>query len=406
MTRFARQLACALLASAALISSVPAQIDPESRNLLNLGFNQSLHNDGPNAAYAFYYWNMPDVPRTNTTLRVVIAPVYLDAELGFKGLLGKNTDLGLEVFGGGFYNSYAEVRQGNYYRNESFDGNGGGGSVSVYHLFNPEGKIPLNGLLRASINYHDFEKTGDTADNFTLPENQPFYALRAGLRWGGKEPMLGPRLAMELSAWYEMDYRPKSGLYGFDRDRELNSITHQFIARALGIYTTPRSEDYIMLGAVAGAVIDSDRFSAFRLGGALPFTSEIPLYLPGYFYQELSAKQFGLLYGLYGIPLDKDKQWLVFADGAVAAVDYIHGLKQPGDWNSGVGSGLAYTTKTRRWRIAGTFSYGIDAMRSDGRGGYSAACLFYYNFGRKANFASDRAFDDLQNSRNQFRYSH
>ena len=43
-----------------------AQIDPEARNLLQLGINQSLHDDGPPAAYAFYYWNMPDVPSTVT----------------------------------------------------------------------------------------------------------------------------------------------------------------------------------------------------------------------------------------------------------------------------------------------------------------------------------------------------
>jgi hypothetical protein len=41
------------------------------------------HN-GPAAAYAFYYWNQPDVPATNMTLCLAIAHVYADAELGFK----------------------------------------------------------------------------------------------------------------------------------------------------------------------------------------------------------------------------------------------------------------------------------------------------------------------------------
>ena len=69
---------CACIAASLLTSTGYAQIDPEPRNLLQLGVNQSLHNDGPTAAYAFYYWNMPDVPTTNMTLRLAIAPVYAD----------------------------------------------------------------------------------------------------------------------------------------------------------------------------------------------------------------------------------------------------------------------------------------------------------------------------------------
>ena len=191
---------CACTAVTILTSTGYSQIDPEPRNLLQLGVNQSLHNDGPTAAYAFYYWNMPNVPATNTTLRLAIAPVYADGELGFKGLLGENTDLGVNIFGGGLYNSYDEVRQGNYYRDESFNGNGVGAALSVYHNFNPGATVPLNGIVRASMNYHVFSDTSDTADNFRLPQDQPFYTLHTGLRWGGKEPLLTPRLAAELSA--------------------------------------------------------------------------------------------------------------------------------------------------------------------------------------------------------------
>src|SRR6266436_1765152 len=188
------------------VSTAHAQLDPEPRELLHLGFNQSLHNDGPQAAYLFYYWNMPNVPATNQVLRLAIAPTYLDGELGFKGVLGENTDLGLGVFGGGFANSYDEVRRGNYFRDESFDGHGGGVNVSVYHLFNPGRTVPLNGVLRASVDYRAFDETDDTAKKFVLPNDQPFVTLRAGFRYGGQEPALFPRLAMEISAWYELEY--------------------------------------------------------------------------------------------------------------------------------------------------------------------------------------------------------
>lgn len=300
-----------------------AQLDPEPRQLLHLGLNQPLRNDGPQARYLFYYWNMPEVPTTNQVLRVVLAPAYLDGELGFKGLLGENTDLGLGLFGGGYAYSYDEVRRGNYYRDESFDGHGGGANVSVYHLFNPGSTVPLNGIVRASVDYRTFAKGSDTADNFAVPESQPFVSLRAGFRYGGIEPLLLPRLGFELSAWYELEHRTDSGAYGFNGDRRLEDTSHRFWGRAQLLYTIPRLEHYAVVGFMGGAVLNSDRFSAFRVGGALPFTSEFPLYLPGYFYNELSSKNFGLAYGLYSVPFGPAKQWNIAGFAATAVVDYL-----------------------------------------------------------------------------------
>ena len=392
--RFAPLCGIALIAG----STAQAQLDPEPRQLLHLGVSQSLHNDGPQAHYLFYYWNRPDFPSTNQTLRLVIAPTYVDAELGFKGLLGANTDLGVGVYGGGFAYSYEEVRQGNYYRDESFDGHGGGANLSLYHLFNPNGMVPLNGVVRASVDYRAFEARGDTADSFVLPENQPFITLRAGFRYGGMEPVLGPRLALEVSAWYELQHRTDEGVYGFSGDRDLEATTHRFLGRVQLSYTLPKSEHYMTVGLMGGAVLNADRFSAFRVGGALPFTSEFPLYLPGYFYEELSTRNFGLAYGLYAIPFGPSKRWSVMAMAATAVVDYVSGLEQPGHWNSGVGGGLGYTARNQRWRVAAVACYGIDAIRSDGRGGYSAGMLLQYNFGKTA-FASDRAFEQLRGVR-------
>src|SRR5947209_1324073 len=114
-----------------------AQIDPSKRELIQLGYNLPLEGSGPINAYAFYYLNVPHFLRTNLTLRLAIAPVYLDSELGISSLLGEHTDLGLGVSGGGFADTYSEVRGGEYIRAESFTGNGGGASASIYHLFNP-----------------------------------------------------------------------------------------------------------------------------------------------------------------------------------------------------------------------------------------------------------------------------
>lgn len=397
-SKFVRMFGSLLGIALTAVWTALAQLDPEARNILHLGVNQSLHDDGPQAHYLFYYWNRPDFPSTNQTLRLVIAPTYVDGEFGLKGVLGEGTDLGLSLFGGGYAYNYDEVRRGNYYRDESFDGNGGGASVSVYHLFNPARRVPLIGLVRATVNYRSFDETDDTGRNFSLPESQPFMILRTGFRWGGAEPALFPRLAMELSAWYELEHRTDDGRYGLAGDRRLEDTSHRFLARAQVNYTRPGSEHYMMVGLMGGAVLNADRFSAFRVGGALPFTSEFPLYLPGYFYGELSTKDFGLAYGLYSIPFGASKQWSVTALAGTSLVDYVDGLEQPGHWNSGVGGGIGYTARNRRWRMLAVSSYGIDAIRSDGRGGYNVGMMFQYNFGRTA-FASDRAFEELRGAR-------
>ena len=63
----------------------PGQIDPANRELVQVGYNAALEGQSPLAAYAFYYRNQPDfLQHTNLTLRLAVAPTYLDSELGFK----------------------------------------------------------------------------------------------------------------------------------------------------------------------------------------------------------------------------------------------------------------------------------------------------------------------------------
>src|SRR5436189_2334563 len=77
-----------LLLALGAVRTAQGQIDPERRRLLQMGFNQPIEGRGPIAAYAFFYYNQPNFLYTNLTLRAAIAPVYLDTELGFSGLLG------------------------------------------------------------------------------------------------------------------------------------------------------------------------------------------------------------------------------------------------------------------------------------------------------------------------------
>jgi hypothetical protein len=371
-----------LLAAVLCPRAARAQIDPTKRELVQIGYSQALEGAAPISAYAFYYYNRPSfLDNTNLTLRLAVAPVYMDSELGISHALGENTDVGIGLAGGGFADSYYEVRQGKYLPQQSFIGDGVTGSGSIYHLFDPGERIPLSGIFRAEVHYADYIPD-DTAANFVLPQDLTSFNIRTGLRFGGQEPVMSPDLAMELSIWYEGQFRLNSGYYGFNDDRHVNSVSHLFWGRALLAYTLPDSKQNFMVSVTAGTSIDTDRFSAYRLGGFLPLASEFPLSLPGYFYQELSATRFALFYGNYSVPLDPAKRFAINAVASTACMDYLPGFEQQGSWNSGVGGGLSYHSHSEAWRILLDYGYGIDAIRTHGRGAQTVGILVQLNLER------------------------
>jgi hypothetical protein len=356
-----------------------AQIDPVRRDLIQFGYNQAVEGRPPLAGYAFYYHNQPDFLRTNLTLRLALAPVYLDSELGFVHGLGPNTDFAIGLAGGGFADSYSEIRNGTYLPSESFNGNGAEISASVYHLFNPGDEIPLNLVLRGTAHYSFYDRNDSTSAAFQLPSDHGDFSIRTGLRWGGIEPTLFPPLAMELSVWYEGHLRSNPGAYGFGGDRELNEQSHLFWAEAALAYTLPESRQSFYVRLTAGTSVDADRFSAYRLGGFLPLIAEFPLSLPGYYFQEISARQFVLLTGNYLLPLDKNARWNFDLNAASAVVDYLPGESQPGNSLNGVGGGILFRSRSDRLKIMLTYAYGIDAIRDGGRGAQNIGLLLQWD---------------------------
>lgn len=353
------------------------QIDPEPRKLFQFGFNQPLQGAAPISGYLFYFLNEPNFYQTNLTLRLAIAPVYLDSELGIRGALGPDTDLGLGLAGGGFADSYFEFHDGKYLPADSFTGHSAEVSGSIYHLFNPGQMIPLNGVLRLREHFSVYDDDDNTGPSFVLPRDHGTTSLRLGLRWGGKEPVMQPDLAMEISGWYEGQFRSESGPYGINGDRVLEPFSQLMFARALLVYTLPESKQNISLSLTGGGSSHADRFSAYRLGGNLPLSSEFPLLIPGYFYEELSASAFATLSGEYALPLDAAKRWELLAYGAAAELDYLTGLSQPSHLNSGVGLGMAY--HGRVWQVQASYGYGFEAIRDGGRGGQSIGILLQYD---------------------------
>src|SRR4026208_978887 len=98
------------------LTSGPSQVAPFQRHQLRLGYGQPLMGKGPQAVYLYYYRNDPQFVRSNLTLRLAVAPAYLDSELGIKDVLSPSTALGIGVAGGGFGDYFYEVRQGEYLR--------------------------------------------------------------------------------------------------------------------------------------------------------------------------------------------------------------------------------------------------------------------------------------------------
>src|SRR5208282_918120 len=192
-------------------------------------------------------------------------------------------------------------------------------------------------------------------------------------------PTLFPPLAMELSVWYEGQFRTDAGAYGFNGDRRFNRQSHLFWAEGALAYTLPKSQQNFYVRLTAGTSLDADRFSAYRLGGFLPLISEFPLSLPGYYFQEISARNFGLLNANYLLPLDPDKRWDLDLNASSAFVDYLPGESQPGNWLNGVGGGILYRSPSDRWKIHIGYGYGVDAMRGHGRGANNFGLLMQWD---------------------------
>jgi hypothetical protein len=355
------------------------QLDPEKRRLIQLAYNQPLEGHAPIAGYGFFYYNNPEFINTNMTLRLAVAPVYIDAELGFKGVLTPNTDISIGVAGGGFADTYSEIRDGQYLKEESFWGHSAEISSSIYQRLNPDWRVPVWWIGRVSFHQSFYEDDGDTAPNFKVPDDVGSFNVRTGFRLGGKEPMINTPVALELSVWYAGQFRNNAQTYGFN-DRQLESATHHFWARTLLKYTFEESQQYFDVGLTLGTSIHADRLGAYRLGGMLPFVSEFPLSIPGYFYQEVSASKFGLLTAEYSFPITPNKNWRLSLYGATALVDYLPGLELPDNWQSGVGAGVTWVSPRGSWLVSLLYGYGFNALRHGEEGANQIGFLFQYDF--------------------------
>lgn len=375
--------AVALLALLTLARPAAAQIDSERRQLVQAGFNQAVDGRGPLAAYAYYFLNEPNIMSSSHTLRLVVAPGYADTELGLVKAIGEKTDLGIGLAGGALADSSTEIRGDRYIKEQSFRGDGVRAALGLYHEFPAVGPVPLEGVLRGETHYAKFTRDKTTDPGFAIPQPQSEVIVRAGLRLGGKEPLLNPDLAMEVSAWYERRVRLAPMAYGYAGDRQISADPQSIFGRALLIFNKPNSDRRFIALASGGTVTHADRFSAYQLGGDLPMAAEFPLSLPGYYYNEISARRYGLLGGTYIVPVSRDRKTLTATlTASTALVDYAPGYDQKGKTHTGVGAGAAYLSHSRAWQVLAAYGYGINAARGHGNGGHTVGMLVQFDFER------------------------
>ena len=348
-----------------------------------MGVNQPVDGRGPLAAYVYYYLNEPHFLSPKPTLRLVVAPGYVDSELGVPEALGPKTHVGYGLAGGAFADSHNEVRRDRYIREESFRGDGVRAALGLYHDFPDVGPVPMAGIFRVEGHYAAFSREKTTDPAFVVPKPQGEIVVRGGVRLGGMEPTLAPNLAMELSAWGESRSRLAPAAYGFADDRRIESNTQLYRGRALIVYNQPKSKERFIAGLSGAGSVRPDRFSGYHLGGDLPMASEFPLSLPGYYYEEISARSYALLNGTYIVPLSRDKTtWTASVTAATALVEYAPGFDQRGHSHTGLGAGAAYLSHSKAWQVLGSYGYGVNAARGHGNGGHTAGLLVQFDFQR------------------------
>jgi hypothetical protein len=373
--------AAALVAVVVVLVAVPvaAQIDPEPRLNLQMGVEGPLKGNGILSGYAFVLWNRPHFLDRDLYLRTVFAPTFLISELVFDRWPAEGHAIGVGLAGGFFPYNFEEFRNGRHEEEESFWGHGGEAALTYYRRILLGGVLPLEGQLRLRPQYVAYERNKTDA-RFRVPPDTAIYTGRVGLRLGGIPPELHPDLALEASVWYEPSYRVNAGTYGFpEQPQELAHFTQKAWARTGGIFTLFRHHT-VQGFFTAGTAEDSDALTSFRLGSALPFRSEFPLILHGYYIEEVFARRFWLLNLAYRFPVLPDSERIQLQlSFDYARVDYASGHELPRHGLRGVGIDLSLVL-TRQIRFMMGWGYGFDAPRNDSFGGQEAHALMEIKF--------------------------
>ncbi len=359
---------------------VSAQVDTEPRTYLEMGAEGPLRGNGGVSGYAILLLNRPHFLADDLYGRLVIAPTYINSELALDGWPAAGHAIGVGVNGGLFQNDFDEFRNGQHKKRESFDGDGGEASLTYYRRIMIGDRLPIEGQLRLRPGYVEYERGGDTDPRFRLPPDSAMYGTRVGVRLGGVPPELLPTAALEASIWHATNYREHTRSYGFsEQPQELEHLTQRTYGRVGGIATLWDTQ-VVQLFVSAGTAENVDALSSFRLGGGLPFRSDFPLILHGYYGGEVFANRFWLANLSYRFPIWPDSQRVRLQISAdYAQVDYLSGHALPRTQLRGLGLDLLVAVTAQSVVVFG-YGYGVDAPRGTSFGGHEASILIEVKF--------------------------
>jgi hypothetical protein len=378
----ARYLARLGAVTGLLLGALPvlAQPDPEERKYLEMGAEIPLKGNATLNGYAFFLWNRPHYPAEDQYLRVVVAPTYLLSEFVQDHWPYGRHAVSIGLNGGGIRYGHYEYRHGSYQPEESFWGHGAELPLSYYAGTKLFDKLPLQGQIRITPAFVVYQDGFDTAEAFELPSDTGLFTGRVGLRLGGVPPELLPELALEASAWYEAVYRTNPGSFGLPGQREgLESLTQKAWGR-LAAVLSPAEGHSVNVVLTAGMTRNTDLLSSYRLGSALPFRSEFPLILHGYFVEEVFAKRFWLLNASYRFPAWPGARRVhLRVSGDIAGVEYVAGHALPRKHLRGIGGDVSVGVTPRVTVVFG-YGYGLDAPRNGDFGGHEAHALIELKF--------------------------
>ncbi len=249
----------------------------------------------------------------------------------------------------------------------------------MYPRLGDVGPVPLNGLLRVSAVYTDYQRTTLTDASYELPPDEWTGAARAGLRLGGVEPGLSFGRALEVSVWGEARLRDKPASYGYSGDRLVRRNANLYWTRILASW--PASGGALVSGGLnAGGGAGLGGPTAYRLGGMLTQTAEFPLILPGYSGQEIQAGRFVHAWAHAGFPIRGLRRFFADLTAAVATVAPVPGTDSGGVHHVGLSAGISFAPTDGSLRAELAYGYAPTALRGTHRGAQALALSVEIDF--------------------------
>lgn len=353
-----------------------AEIDPERRTNMEIGFAGPVHSNGPLGGYGLLLFNRPHIFNEDTYLLAIVSP-YLYTEIIRDKWPSPGQAIGMSIGGGFLNNDFDQVRDGSYKRDESFRGDGADAALSYYLRPPPIGGLmPVDGVLRISSRFARYQHSGDTDPRYLLPEDSFIHAARVGVRIGGVPPELLPEKALEFSLWHEANYRVDAPAHGLPaRLQPTEHLTQQTWGRLGGIMPVwlGHTASLMMSAGMSG---HTDELSCYRLGSGLRFQDEFPYILHGYYFRELFARSFFLLntsYRFAPVPDLQNVQLRLNYD--YSQISYLSGHELPRTSLNGLGIDLILLFAKNVTLTTG-YGYGVDAPRHGGFGGHQVNVMF------------------------------